>query len=481
MILDDGRTWLILILVVAMLVSCYISAVLSAITHLSDVTLHDKAEDDDAKAVLLDRLMHKTHFLDSVRTLSSFFGCITTLVSGWLLYGVFYDLFSGLWEGMSVGLLRAITWIVAALVISICFIIVVRKIPGRLGKKYADPFAFRSVSTALWLIRVFFPLCGIIRVLSRWIGKLFGIGRETESEQETVTEEDIRLMVDTGGEMGTIEKSQQEMIENIFEFDDNTAGDVMTHRTDVVAVEETANVADVASLAVETGFSRLPVYKKDLDNITGVIYVKDLLKLVADKSAIGEDLSQMPITAYIRPVIYVPESAGCRALFARFKATKTHIAVVVDEYGGTAGLVCMEDILESIVGDIEDEYDEQEKEVSRLKENEFMFDGTIDLTDAGELLGIEFPEDEDFDTLGGFITHTLGYIPDEGTTPYVDFSGWRFTVVIVDDRRIEKVRATHTPFTPIEDPEQTKSEPEKDDSKAETPSETTEKSDEKTA
>ena len=110
-----------------------------------------------------------------------------------------------------------------------------------------------------------------------------------------------------------------------------------------------------------------------------------------------------------------------------------------------------------------------------------MFDGTIDLTDAGELLGIEFPEDEDFDTLGGFITHTLGYIPDEGTTPYVDFSGWRFTVVIVDDRRIEKVRATHTPFTPIEDPEQTKSEPEKDDSKAETPSETTEKSDEKTA
>ena len=105
MILDDGRTWLILILVVAMLVSCYISAVLSAITHLSDVTLHDKAEDDDAKAVLLDRLMHKTHFLDSVRTLSSFFGCITTLVSGWLLYGVFYDLFSGLWEGMSVGLL----------------------------------------------------------------------------------------------------------------------------------------------------------------------------------------------------------------------------------------------------------------------------------------------------------------------------------------------------------------------------------------
>ena len=470
--MDDGRTWLILILVISTLLSCYISAVLSAITHLSDVTLHDKAEDGDAKAVLLDRLMHGS-FLDSVRTLSSFFGCVTTLVSGWLLYGVFYRLFEQLWEGIGVGLLRGATWLAAVLVISFCFIIVVRKIPGRLGKKYADRFAFSSVSTMYWLVRVFFPLCGIIRLVSRWIGRLFGIGREAENEQETVTEEDIRLMVDTGGEMGTIEKSQQEMIENIFEFDDNTAGDVMTHRTDVVAVEETATVADVASLAVETGFSRLPVYKKNLDNITGVIYVKDLLKLIADKSAIGEDLSAMPITGYIRPVIYVPESAGCRALFARFKATKTHIAVVVDEYGGTAGLVCMEDILESIVGDIEDEYDEQEEEVSRLKENEFMFDGTIDLKDAGELLEIEFPEDEDYDTLAGFITHMLGYIPDEGTTPYIDFSGWRFTVVIVDDRRIEKVRAAHTPFTPVA--EESASEPEKD------PETKDEKTDEKTA
>ena len=470
--MDDGRTWLILILVISTLLSCYISAVLSAITHLSDVTLHDKAEDGDAKAVLLDRLMHGS-FLDSVRTLSSFFGCVTTLVSGWLLYGVFYRLFEQLWEGIGVGLLRGATWLAAVLVISFCFIIVVRKIPGRLGKKYADRFAFSSVSTMYWLVRVFFPLCGIIRLVSRWIGRLFGIGREAENEQETVTEEDIRLMVDTGGEMGTIEKSQQEMIENIFEFDDNTAGDVMTHRTDVVAVEETATVADVASLAVETGFSRLPVYKKNLDNITGVIYVKDLLKLIADKSAIGEDLSAMPITGYIRPVIYVPESAGCRALFARFKATKTHIAVVVDEYGGTAGLVCMEDILESIVGDIEDEYDEQEEEVSRLKENEFMFDGTIDLKDAGELLEIEYPEDEDYDTLAGFITHMLGYIPDEGTTPYIDFSGWRFTVVIVDDRRIEKVRAAHTPFTPVA--EESASEPEKD------PETKDEKTDEKTA
>ena len=470
--MDDGRTWLILILVISTLLSCYISAVLSAITHLSDVTLHDKAEDGDAKAVLLDRLMHGS-FLDSVRTLSSFFGCVTTLVSGWLLHGVFYRLFEQLWEGIGVGLLRGATWLAAVLVISFCFIIVVRKIPGRLGKKHADRFAFSSVSTMHWLVRVFFPLCGIIRLVSRWIGRLFGIGREAENEQETVTEEDIRLMVDTGGEMGTIEKSQQEMIENIFEFDDNTAGDVMTHRTDVVAVEETATVADVASLAVETGFSRLPVYKKNLDNIPASSMSRTCSNWSRINPPSAKIWSAMPITGYIRPVIYVPESAGCAHCLADSRQPRPISPVVVDEYGGTAGLVCMEDILESIVGDIEDEYDEQEEEVSRLKENEFMFDGTIDLKDAGELLEIEFPEDEDYDTLAGFITHMLGYIPDEGTTPYIDFSGWRFTVVIVDDRRIEKVRAAHTPFTSVA--EESASEPKEDSETKE------EKTDEKTA
>ena len=473
--MDDGRTWLLPILILACAFTFYTAMALSALTHLSDVTLRDKAEEGDQTAKLLDKLLDSgSYYLDNVRTLSSFFGALSAILAGWWLYGLSLGWAEALWSHLlGESLLELIASVFTLLIVSILFIVLLRKLPGRLGKKMADSFAFKSLSFTKGMTAVLSPLCWIIRVLSWGVGSLFGIRRGEEVEADAVTEEDIRLMVDTGSETGAIEKSQQEMIENIFEFDDNTAGDVMTHRTDVVAVEETATVADVASLAVETGFSRLPVYKKNLDNITGVIYVKDLLKLVADKSAIGEDLSAMPITGYIRPVIYVPESAGCRALFGRFKATKTHIAVVVDEYGGTAGLVCMEDILESIVGDIEDEYDEQEEEVSRLKENEFMFDGTIDLTDAGELLGIEFPEDEDFDTLGGFITHTLGYIPDEGTTPYVDFSGWRFTVVIVDDRRIEKVRAAHTPFTPVA--EESASEPKEDSETKE------EKTDEKTA
>ncbi len=437
--MDDGRTWLLPIMILFLLLSSVTSAILSAITHLSDVTLHDKAEDGEKKAVELDRLLHQTHFLDNIRTMSSFFGCISVLTAGWWLYGTFFDWFKSLLPEWSLGALRLTTWLVSGAVISFFFVIFIRKLPGRIGKKYADSFAFQSVSFARKLTQIFLPFCWTIRVLSRWIGKPLGIEQERAGEQETVTEEDIRLMVDTGGEMGTIEKSQREMIENIFEFDENTAGDVMTHRTDIVALEKNANIGEAAALAVETGFSRLPVYEKNLDNITGVIYVKDFLTLLTGDN--HADINTLPITPYIRPIIYLPESAGCRALFSRFKATKTHIAVVVDEYGGTAGIVCMEDILESIVGDIEDEYDEQEEEISRLKEDEYLLEGTIDLTDLSELIDIDFPEDEDYDTLGGFISHTLGFIPDEGTTPSIEYGGWKFTVVSIDDRRIEKVKA----------------------------------------
>lgn len=442
--MDDGRTWLLPILIVLWLLDGYLAAVLSAVTHLSDVTLHDKAEEGDKQAILLDGLMHgKGYFLDSIRTLSSFFGSISAALISWWLYSLSAVWCKSLWEGqLTVAIQRLIAALFSLLVAAAFYVVFIRKLPGRLGKKYADPFAFKSAPVMKGATAFFWPLCAAIRVISRGVGVLFGLDRSTESEQETVTEEDIRLMVDTGGEMGTIEESQREMIENIFEFDDNTAGDVMTHRTDVIAVERGATVAEVAAQAVETGFSRLPVYEKNVDNIIGVIYVKDLLQLIRDErdESFGE-IGEMPIDSFIRSVIYVPESAACRALFAKFKATKTHIAVVVDEYGGTAGIVCMEDLLESIVGDIEDEYDEQEEEVKELRKDEYLLDGTIDLADVAELLSVEFPEDEDYDTLGGFIIHTLGVIPDEGTNPFIDFSGWRFTVMNIDDRRIERVRA----------------------------------------
>lgn len=443
--MDDGRTWLLPILILFCALGFYTAMALSAITHLSDVTLRDKVEEGDKTAVLLDKLLDGgSYYLDNVRTLSSFFGTVTTILSGWWLYDLSAGWAEALWGQWLAGwLIKLIASVFTLLVISFVFIVLIRKLPGRLGKKMADSFAFKSLSFTKGLTVAFYPICWVIRILAWGAGSLFGIRRGEETEEEAVTEEDIRLMVDTGSETGAIEKSQQEMIENIFEFDDNTAGDVMTHRTDVTAVESDATVTEVAKLAVETGYSRMPVYEKDMDNIIGVLYAKDLLRLLDGGRKDG--LDEMPITGFIRPILYVPESTACRALFAKFKSSKTHIAVVVDEYGGTAGIVCMEDILESIVGDIEDEYDPPEVEVRRLKEDDYILNGTIELDDLNEMLSIEIPDDEDYDTLGGFITHTLGFLPDPGTHPYVDFGGWRFTVLRIDDRRVDLVRALPTP------------------------------------
>ena len=201
-------------------------------------------------------------------------------------------------------------------------------------------------------------------------------------------------------------------------------------------MDKDARISEVVYLAINEGFSRLPVYEKDLDNILGLIYVKDLLCLVGCNSS-----DEFKVSDFVRPVLYVPESVKCRALFAEFKKQQAHMAVVVDEYGGTAGIVSMEDVLESIVGDIEDEYDEQEEEeIQQLADGVYILEGIVELEEVSKITRIPFEEDEDLDTLGGFLIHKLGHIPDKDENPQVLYGGWRFTVLTMDERRIEKVR-----------------------------------------
>lgn len=307
------------------------------------------------------------------------------------------------------------------------------RVPQLLGGRYAERFGYWSVGVSRVLIIPFLPLLWLTRALSGLIARLFGA--DSNKIEEAVTEEEIRMLVDVGNEIGFIEESQKEMINNIFEFDDTTAGEVMTHRTEVVAVERNTKISGVVYLAINEGFSRLPVYEKDLDNILGLIYVKDLLCLVGCNSS-----EEFKIDDFIRPTLYVPEATKCRALLAEFKKNKAHLAVVVDEYGGTAGIVSMEDIIESIVGDIEDEYDEQEESVQKLDEETYLISGTVELSEVGELLRLTFEKDEDFDTLGGFIVHILGRIPKDDETPAIEYGGYRFAVLAMEERRVDKVK-----------------------------------------
>lgn len=251
------------------------------------------------------------------------------------------------------------------------------------------------------------------------------------------TEEEIKQLVDEDEQVGELEVSQRRMINNIFLFDDINAGDIMTHRTDIEAVEDCASLEEVAKLSIENGFSRIPVYHEDLDNIVGVIYVKDLLKFIGTEISKDESLKD-----YIREPLFVPETIACGKLFRQMSETRIQLAVVVDEYGGTAGLVTMEDILESIVGNIRDEYDDEEEEVEQIDEKTYTFDGSTDIEDASKILSVDFPEG-DYDTLAGFVINLLGYLPPEKPKKPVTvrYQNITFTVLRVEERRIELIKA----------------------------------------
>ena len=251
-------------------------------------------------------------------------------------------------------------------------------------------------------------------------------------KRESSTEEEIKQLVDDDeGELG---KSIREMINNIFEFDDLVAGDIMTHRTDIVAVPDTASLYDVANASIEEGCSRIPVYSEDLDNILGIIYVKDLLRFVG--TAIPENES---LKDFIREPLYVPESIPCGKLFAKMTETRIQLAIVVDEYGGTAGLVTLEDIIEELVGEIEDEYDEEEESVKKIDDFTYIFEGITEIEDAEKILNVEFPEGE-YDTLAGFVISRLGYLPSENEQATVEYENLTITVLEVTDRRIERLK-----------------------------------------
>ena len=241
--------------------------------------------------------------------------------------------------------------------------------------------------------------------------------------------------------------AQKEMINNIFEFDDTDVSDVMTHRTDMIAVEDTDSLEDVVNLSIEHGYSRIPVYHEDQDNIIGVIYIKDLLKYVSQ--ALPKNKKPADV---MRPAYYVPFSKNCGKLFGEMTEERVQMAVVVDEYGGTAGIVTMEDLVEEIMGNIRDEYDDEEEEIVEESENVFTVDGTAYIEEVNELVGEVIPEG-DYDTLGGFIISQLGFLPKDGEMNEVVYENVKLTILNVEERRIGKVRVEITPVEQTSDEE----------------------------
>lgn len=281
-----------------------------------------------------------------------------------------------------------------------------------------------------------FPLVlinkGLTFILKKAIGENYG---------EDVTEDDILSMVDAGTESGTIEDDQAELISNVFEYNDLRADDVMTHRVNITAIDINSTLDDIIYLALDKGFSRIPVFEKSIDRIIGVIIVKDLLCLIGD-----DDLDSFNITDFIRETVYVPESCTCSDAFKIMTNAKAGMAVVVDEYGGTAGVVTLEDIIESVMGNIQDEYDSESAEIRKIGTEKYEISGEADPDEVLELFGYSLPEGHNFDTISGFVIDLLEYVPedmpeDSEKKPHIDYEDIRFVILSVNDQKIERLIA----------------------------------------
>lgn len=290
---------------------------------------------------------------------------------------------------------------------------------------------YKSASAISVFNAVMRPATLLFIFISNIFVRLFGY--DPKADGDAITEEEIMYIVGEGEESGAIEENEKDMIENILDFNDTTASEIMTHRTDIVALGDTSTIQEIVNLGIEEGRSRIPVYHEDIDSIVGICYVKDLLPYV------GKDIPGfIHLNDILRPAYFIPETKKCSQLFKEMTERKVQIAIIVDEYGGTSGLVTLEDLVESILGNIQDEYDNEEDDITKVSEHEFTVDGTTPIDEISDLTDTDLP-DGDYDTIAGFVTDKLGRILRNDEHPVIETNGLNITVLEVDEQRISKL------------------------------------------
>lgn len=304
-------------------------------------------------------------------------------------------------------------------------------VPKTFARHNAEKLAPILITILFPIYWVLLPVVTMVSFAAALIVRLSG--GKTTNLGPIATEEDIEFMVRLGQQEGIINREHGEMLESVFEFRDTLVKEAMVPRTEINSIEQDATLQEVLALVEEHGHTRWPVYIDNLDNVVGVFHAKDLL------TALLKDRTGFTLANYMRPALFVPDVMKIGGLLKEFKHGRAHLAIVVDEYGGTAGMITLEDVIEEIVGDIRDEYDseEDEKILHKIDENNYSADGKASIYDLKDLLGIEFPEDESFESLGGFLIATYGKMPPANEE--IDFAGWRFMVKNVDEKRISSV------------------------------------------
>ena len=401
-----------ILLIILLILSAFFSGSETAFLNLK---LHRRNIPEKLKTMF----QKSTNFLTSVLSANTIINISIASISA----HVIHDYFSGSF-GVSL-------WILEIFVVGLVILFFGEILPKRLAMRDSIAFAKIAYLPLKFFLFIISPITFIINLIIRCILFFFPF---IKREKVFDTEEELKIATEIVEEAGTIKEEESDMIQSVLEFDDKMVREIMTPRVDIASISSSNTIDELMDLIKEKKYSKLPLYDNNIDNIRGIIYAKDVLPYL-----LGSRSKDIKLTDFCKDPYFVPENKPIDDLLEDFRNRKTQIAIVVDEWGGTAGLVTVEDIVEEVFGEIRDPYDIEKDLVIKQKEGRYLLDASIGIYDIEEELDIEFPEDRDYDTLGGYIFFKLGKIPDKGDS--VSLNNWIFTVMTLSDNRIKKVEA----------------------------------------
>ena len=421
----------IIILIILILINAFFASAEIAFISLNDAKIDMQAKEGNKKAKKIQNMLkNPSKFLATIQ--------IGVTLAGFLSSAFASDTFAdklspalNMWiPSVSISTWKSISIIIITIILSYFTLVFGELVPKRIAMKYYEKVSFASIGIIKTISVVTAPFVKFLTFSTNLVSKLFGV---TGEEEDNVTEEEIRMMVDVGEEKGTIQEEEKEMINNVFEFNDKVVSEIMVPRNKIFALDIDMTISEVIEkLSADMRYSRIPVYDETMDNIKGIIYIKDILLSNKNKNS--------KIKSLVKEAYFVSETKRVNELFQELRKDKKQIAIVLDEYGGTAGMVTMEDILEEIVGEIYDEYDKETDKFKKIDNNTFLFDASIALYDVEKILDIEIEED-DVDTLAGYLIKKLDRIPKDGEKPIVETEKVIYKIENVKNRKITKVKA----------------------------------------
>lgn len=412
--MDSSFTWQLVILVILIALSSFFSAAETALMSLNKIRIRHLVDENIKGAKLLEKLTNDPNkLLGSILIGNNIVNIGASALASSLAMKLFGD--SGV--ALATGVMTVLVLIFGEIT------------PKTIAKQKSEQISLRIIKIINIVVKVLTPLVFVFTQISQVFIKL--LGAEPDVNESFITQEELKTMVGVSEEEGVLEEEEKEMIFNVFEFGDLQVKDVMIQRVDIVAVNVDVTYDEILDVIKQEQFSRIPVYNETIDDIVGVLNIKDLL-FISD-----EDKKNFDIKKFMRDPFYTFEFKKVMELFAEMKKSRNHISIVLDEYGGTVGIATIEDLVEEVVGEIEDEYDQEEKEIQCINEKEYMLEGSTRLHDIKDIIGLDLESDE-FDSIGGLIIGELGRFPEEKEK--VTYNNIKFIVEEVDKNRIKKVR-----------------------------------------